>query len=145
MIILVKWSKTMQNNNQIKLITVPRILNSPICPVHAVSNLLTLTPRGPNLPLVQVKYNQEWVPLTDTWVRRHFTQILSRLNLAGAGYTFHTFQHSGATFAFNNNVALQNIQKHGTWTSDCIWRYITDSANAGEQVANMFKYKLSNP
>ena len=145
MIILVKWSKTMQNNNQIKLITVPRILNSPICPVRAVSNLLTLTTRGPNLPLFQVKYNQEWVSLTDTRVRRHFTQILSRLNLAGAGYTFHTFRRSGATFAFNNNVALQNIQKHGTWTSDCVWRYITDSANAGEQVANMFRDKLSNP
>ena len=145
MIILVKWSKTMQTNNQIKLITVPRILNSPICPVRAVSNLLTLTPRGPNLPLFQVKYNQEWVPLTDTRVRRHFAQILSRLNLAGAGYTFHTFRRSGATFAFNNNVALQNIQKHGTWTSDCVWRYITDSANAGEQVANMFRDKLSNP
>ena len=145
MIIIVKWSKTMQNNNQIKLITVPRILNSPICPVRAVSNLLTLTPRGPNAPLFQVEYNQEWVPLTDTRVKRHFTQILSRLNLAGAGYTFHTFRRSGATFAFNNNVALQNIQKHGTWTSDCVWRYITDSVNAGEQVANMFRDKLSNP
>ena len=145
MIIIVKWFKTMQNNNQIKLITIPRILNSPICPVRASSNLLALTPRGPNLPLFQVKYNQEWVPLTDTRVRRHFAQLLSRLNLAGAGFTFHTFRRSGATFAFNNNVALQNIQKHGTWTSDCVWRYIIDSANAGEQVTNMFRAKLSNP
>ena len=120
MIILVKWSKTMQNNNQIKFITVPRILNSPICPVRAISNLLALTPRGPNLPLFQVKYNQEWVPLTDTRVRRHFAQVLSRLNLAGPGYTFHTFRRSGAAFAFNNNVALQNIQKHGTWTLDSV-------------------------
>ena len=135
----------MQNHNQIKLITVPRILNSPIRPVRAISNLLALTPKGPNLPLFQVKYNQEWVPLTDTRVRRHFAQVLSRLNLAGAGYTFHIFRRSGATFVFNNNVALQNIQKHGTWMSDCVWRYITDSANAGEQVAIMFRDKLSNP
>ena len=64
MIIIVKWSNTMQNNNQIKLLTVPRIPNSTICPARAISNLLALTPRGPNLPLFHVKYNQEWVPLT---------------------------------------------------------------------------------
>ena len=144
MIILVKWSKTMQNNNQIKLITVPRISNSSICPVRATSNLLTLTPIGRNAPLFQIKYNHQWIPLTDTRVRRHLAQVLSRVNLAGAGYTFHTFRRSGATFPFNNNVALQNIQRHGTWTSDCVWRYITDSVNADEQVANMLRDKLSN-
>ena len=35
----------------------------------------------------------------------------------GLAYTLHTFQRSGATFTFKNNVALQNIQRHGTWTS----------------------------
>ena len=42
-------------------------------------------------------------------------------------------------------MTLQNIQRHGTWTSDCVWRYITDSVDAGEQVANMFRNKLSFP
>ena len=142
-VILLKWSKTMQSNNDIKLITVPRISNSILCPVTALPNLLALTPKGSNLPLFQIKVNQTWVPLTDTKVRRHFSLILSKLNL-GPGYTFHTFRRSGATFAFNNNVSLQNIQKHGTWTSDCVWRYITDTVNAGEQVADMFKEKLNS-
>ena len=90
-ILLLKWSKTMQSNNEIKLIHVPRIPRSSVCP--------------------------------DTKVRRHFHLILSRLGLAASGFTFHSFRRSGATFAFNNNVALQNIQRHGTWTSDCVWRY----------------------
>ena len=59
------------------------------------------------------------------------------------GFAWITFRRSCATFAFNNNVALQNIQRHGTWTSDCVWRYITDDVYAGDQVAEMFKMKLS--
>ena len=98
-VILLKWSKTMQCNNGIKLITIPRISNSILCPVTALANLLTLTPKGSNLPLFQVKVNQNWVPLTDTKVRRHFSLILNKLHL-GPGYTFHTFRRSGATFAF---------------------------------------------
>ena len=144
-VILLKWSKTMQNNNDIKLITIPRIQNSIICLVMALSNLLAITPKGANLPLFQFKVSGTWVPLTDYRVRRHFALILAKLYLADSGFTFHTFRHSGTTFAFNNDVTLQNIQRHGTWTSDCVWRYITDSVDAGEQVANMFRNKLSTP
>ena len=134
LVILVNWSKTMQLNYQVKLITIP---------VTAISNLLCITPKGANLPLFQVKNLQNWVPLTDSRVRKHFSFILQNLQLADSGLTLHTFRRSGATFAFNNDVTLQNIQRHGTWTSDCVWRYITDSADAGEQVANMFRSKLS--
>ena len=142
-VLMLKWSKTMQSKNEIKLIHVPKIHRSPICPVAALSNLLALTPSGSNLPLFQYKLGQQWVPLTDTKLRRHLDLVLGRLGLAGAGFTFHTFRRSGATFAFNNDVTLQNIQKHGTWTSDCVWRYITDSTDAGDQVANMFRSRLS--
>ena len=66
--------KTMQNNNQIKLITVPRIRNSPICLVRTISNLLALTPKGQNARLFQGKYNDDWIALgLDTWVRRHLS------------------------------------------------------------------------
>ena len=143
-VILVKWSKTMQNNDQMKLITLPKIPYSRLCPVSALSNLPLLTSKGVNLRLFQIKVAQELVPLTDSRVRRHFDIILSRLHLKNSGYAPYAYQRSGAMFAFNNEVALQNIQRHGTRTSDCVWRYITDSANAGEQVANMFKYKLAS-
>ena len=64
LVILVKWSKTMQLNNQVKLITIPALPGSPLCPVTAISNLLCITPKGANLPLFQVKNLQNWVPLT---------------------------------------------------------------------------------
>ena len=67
LVIIVKWSKIMQCNNQIKLITIPAIPRSTLCPVGDISNLLCLTPNGANLPLFQVKNAQNWVPLTDTF------------------------------------------------------------------------------
>ena len=77
MVIMLKWSKTMKTNNQIKLIAVPRIPNSTICPVVAIKNLLDLTPKGSNLPLFQFKLAKEWIPLTDNRVRRHFPLIFA--------------------------------------------------------------------
>ena len=74
-VVLIKWSKTMQKNNQVKLISVPRLQKSPTCPVRALSNAVALTPKGSNLPLFQVKSDSNWVPLTDTKVKRHFTLI----------------------------------------------------------------------
>ena len=78
-------------------------------------NLLLLTSKSANLLLFQIKVAQEWVPLTDSRVRRHFEIVLSRLHLKNTGYTPHAFQCSGAMFAFNNEDALQNIQ---TWYLD---------------------------
>ena len=43
-------------------------------------------------------------PLTDNQVRRHFAQILSKLNLQNTNLTFHAFWRSGATYTFNSNV-----------------------------------------
>ena len=70
-VVLIKLSKTMQKNNQIKLISVPRLLKSPICQVGAISNALALAAKGSNLPLLQVKSDSDWVPLTDIKVSRY--------------------------------------------------------------------------
>ena len=81
--------------------------------------------------------------MTNTRVRRHLKSILHLLGLSWSPITFHTFRLSGATLAFNNNVDIQNIKQHGTWTSDCVWWYMNDSADAGSQVATSFAKLLS--
>ena len=44
-IVMIKWSKTMQKNNQLKLISIPRLAKSPICPVRAQIKCLGLNPK----------------------------------------------------------------------------------------------------
>ena len=137
--ILIKWSKTLQSRNTVKILKIPMLGANPICPVTAI------TPGSKNDPLFQYKHPKGWAPLTDTQVRRHFQSVLQKLNLHNSNITFHAFRRSGATYAFNSNVALQDIQSHGTWTSECIWRYITLDHQASDQVSLAFQKHLYDP
>ena len=44
--------------------------------------------------------------------------------------TFHDLRASGATWAFQHGVPLQQIMHHGTWKSDAIWSYIQNVPTA---------------
>ena len=143
--IIIKWTKTLQSRDAVKIIKIPSLGSNAICPVKAVKNLLHITPGHRNDPLFQYKTPKGWFPLTDNQVRSHFKLILRKLGLQDSNLTFHAFRRSGATHAFNSNVNIQQIQSHGTWTSDCIWRYITLDHNTSSQVALAFKKQLHIP
>ena len=53
--ILVKWSKTMQTRDTIKILKLPSLQASPLCPATAVKNLLLLTPGHQDTPLFSNK------------------------------------------------------------------------------------------
>ena len=142
MLLVLKWSKTLQHRNKIRLIHIPYLGND-ICPMLPILTVLQATPSGKNLPLFRVKNCNNWIPLMDSKARAHLKTLLSSLSLTSANITFHSFRCSGATFAFNHHVPIQKIQNRGTWTSDCVWRYIVDSADAGSQVADTFAQVLS--
>ena len=133
--VIVKWSKTLQNRDKVKVIKVPSLGKSPLCPVSAVKHLLAITPGSDNSPLFQIKCYDKWVPLTDTRLRK-FLSILT-LHLTSHGYTFHSLRRSGATLVFNLNVPMQDIQSHGTWMSET-WAYIIQDHNAADTVALSF-------
>ena len=140
--VLLKWSKAIQMNNSVRLIKIPYLGSSPICPVKALKKLRSLTPSGSNKLLFQVKFGDQWVPLSDTRLRKQFSLILSKLKLRHTNITFHSLRRSGATCAFNSNVSLQNIQSQGTWTSECVWSYITQDHQASDDVALTFQRVL---
>ena len=86
-------------------------------------------------PYLKKKHKERWVPLSDTRLHKHFSLILQELNLHNQSITLHSLRPSSATLAFNSNVSLQNIQNHGTWTSGCVWSYITQDHQASDSVA----------
>ena len=53
--VLLKWSKTLQMNNSVRLLKIPQLGSSVIGPVNVLKNLLSLTPRGSNKLLFQIK------------------------------------------------------------------------------------------
>ena len=141
--VIIKWSKTLQTRDRIKCVDIPCLGTSPICPLQALKVLLSLVPKGRNSPLFQVKSNGQWQVLTDSKVRYHFSLILKKLGLSGKGYSFHSFRRSGASYAFNHHVSLQDIQSHGTWTSDSVWRYLIQDQNSPSQVSLTFQQNLA--
>ena len=38
----------------------------------------------------------------------------------------------------------EDIQSHGTWSSDCVWSYITQDLSATDRVASTFQSLLSS-
>ena len=53
--LLIKWSKTIQTRDTIRILKIPSLGSSPLCPVQAIKNLLLITPGTENSPLFQVK------------------------------------------------------------------------------------------
>ena len=143
-VLVIKWSKTLQLRKTMHILYLP-FLNNDICPILALKQLLSSSPAGSNLPLFQFHSANGWAPLTDVRVRKNFKLILSKLGLQNSNLTLHSFRRSGASSALNHQVALQKIERHGLWSSECVWRYIVDTADAGRQVASMFETSFASP
>ena len=143
--VVIKWSKTIQSRDRVKLLDLPFLGSSDLCPIMALKVLLAIVPVGNNSPLFQIKTNGKWVPLTDSKARYHFRQVLKKLGLNPNRFSFHSFRRSGASFAFNHHVSLQDIKSHGTWTSDSVWRYLVEDPSAVSSVALAFQSNLSSP
>ena len=87
-------------------------------------------------------------PATDSRVRK----TLKAINLKSGpnlglrlGYlTFYDFRRSGATFAFNAHVPIQEIKRHGTWSSESVWAYIWVDYTSGEALANALASLINN-
>ena len=133
--IMVKWTKTMQSRDTVQVICLPRLKNSVICPFRALKALYKLYPMSPTTSVFQIHNKSSWQPLTDTKVRKCLKAINVSLGLNPHFFTFHSFRRSGATFAYNSHVPIQQIKRHGTWSSECVWRYIQADHSAGETLA----------
>ena len=94
--------------------------------------------------LFQIPGSSDLNPVTDSRVRKTLKCININLGLSPAYFTFHDFRRSGTTFAYNSHVPIQDIKRHGTWSSDCVWRYIQSDHTSGEALANTLALSIDN-
>ena len=141
---LLKWSKTIQNRDQVRLITLPKLGASVLCPYKALKAVFKLYNPGHNDPLFQCTTNKGFQVMTDARVRKSLANILKRMHLPKGYFTFHSFRRSGASAAFNANVPVTSIKQHGTWTSDCVWTYIQANEHKAMEVSCAFKRMLAS-
>ena len=134
-VIIVKWSKTLQTINKGNYVMIPRLNHNVLCPVKALERMFMKFPASKNAPL----FTHHLGTLTQSQVPTHLSILLNWLHLDSKAFSFHTFRCSGATLVFNNSVSIQNIQRHGTWSSDTVYRYIISDPSKASAVADSFK------
>ena len=135
--LLIKWTKTLQSFNSHHIVQLPTLANIMLCPVRALKALLSSRPLSPAHPLFANNF-PPFSPIIDTHIRDALKKVLSTLNISSVGHGFHTFRRSGATFAFDHNVSLQNIMAHGLWRSSAIWSYLQNASLAPSTIPNTF-------
>ena len=101
--LLIKWSKTFHTRDKVQCATLPKI--PPFVHLQLSKHCSICTPclLGSN-------------PLTDSRVRKILKTLNVKLGLHPLFFTFHDFRKSGATFAYNCHVPIQDIKRHGTWS-----------------------------
>ena len=134
---MIKWSKTMQTRDEVQIITLPRLTDPELCPRTALKNLKKLYQFSDKTSLFQYHSPSGWCPMIDSKIRNILKSINLKLGLNLSHFTFHSFRKSGATFTFNAHIPIQNIKRHGTWASDCVYRYIQADQSSGEQLASV--------
>ena len=139
--VIVKWSKTLQDRKEITTVTLDVLGSSTLCPVSALKFMFVHIPASKNSPLFLVYRQGLLVPLADSAARKHLKSLSTMLNIS-PHLTFHTFRRSATTWAFQNGISLQEIMKHGTWSSDAVWRYIKSVPSSSLQVSRTFQQHL---
>ena len=137
--IIIKWLKTIQNRTDIRIIAIPALGKSLLCPIAAITELLHTYPGSDNDPLFMIYNKQRLVVLTDSMARKDLKNISQTLHL-NPHLTFHTFRKAASTWAFHHGVPLEHIKAHGTWKSDTVWTYL----QASHTVSSLFPLLLGN-
>ena len=135
--LILKRTKTMQDHKSYHVLQLPFIENIFLCPVRALQSLLKSRPLQPTAHLFA---NREppFSQVIDTHIRDALRFVLRSRNIPTHGHGFHTSRQSGATFAFDNNVSLQNIMSHGLWKSSSVWTYLQNASVAPSIVPTTF-------
>ena len=140
--IMLKWSKTLQFQSSFKVIPLPCLGNSPLCPVKAFEIMTQYAPLPSQAPMFSIPQGCGSVPLTQSKVRKMLHSILLGLGMDSAGLSFHAFRRSGASLAFQNEIPIQDIKMHGTWESDTEWKYVIQEGQTRDGVSTRFEQLL---
>ena len=140
-VLLIKWSKTIQDRKSITTIPLPNLGLSPLCPIVALRAMIHHMPAHSNDPLFTIKKHHHLQPLTDSLARKHLKNASQSLQISPHP-TFHAFRRAGASWAFNHGVPLEHIMRHGTWKSDAISTYLSSAPSTSSPVSLAFQAAL---
>jgi len=139
LVVLIKWSKTIQAGERHILVPVLEVPGSPLCPRAAFVALINGTPAHGNAPAFVYSSPQGLSTLTYSTFVSSLKHLLNKAGLDCKGYSGHSFRRGGASFAFQAGVPGELIQLHGDWRSDAYLRYLTVPMQHRLKVTNLMR------
>ena len=142
MLLTIRWSKTIQFRERVVQIPLPRIPDSPLCPVKASTQAFRFTIRTPSSSQAfnWINHgNNNSITFTYSAFTTKLRRILSDLGLSPREYAGHSFRRGGASFAYKAGVPIELIKALGDWRSDAILLYLTIPLSIRLQSVDMLK------
>lgn len=145
LVIILKWTKTLQDKSKVFLIPLPRIRGSKLCPVTAYRQMcLDYPTTDANQPLFIIPSDsrrRRWQLLTAPYLARVFKTLVSAAGYNPSHYSLHSLRSGGASASYKAGTDATLIKRHGSWTSDVFWKYvITDSVNDSDLPRRLARY-----
>ena len=147
LLVLFKWTKTIQYNERRLLLPLVPIKGSHLCPVAMFQRMCVLVPAPSHAPAFIFDFSRKGGYLSVS--KNQFVSFLrSKLSLAGVThpslYRGHSFRRGAASFAFHCGVPGELIQVFGDWSSDAYKSYLEYSLAAKFKVASDIAATLTN-
>lgn len=145
LLVLFKWTKTIQFNQRRLFIPLVSLQGSNICPVHMFHKMCDLSAAPKSAPafVARVSTSNQFISIDKG---QYISFLRQKLELAGVTrpqlYRGHSFCRGAATFAFNSGVSGELIQVFGDWVSDAYKQYLEYSLEAKAAVASKMSRKI---
>ena len=149
LLLSLKWSKSRQNHRVPVAIPLPILGKTWLCPFKSwkiynkMLNMADFTVT-PETPLLVTTHHPPGRTVTIPMLRNMFKRATRRAHLQDKHYTPHSMRRGGATFSYHAGVPIDNIKRHGTWTSNAVDRYLTSQSVFQSPVSHNFAKLLTD-
>ena len=149
LMLVVRWSKTIQYRNRTLLVPVPKIDHSKLCPHRAIVHTFKLlaahdSAKLRNGPAFVYTSGDQVKPLTYTTFTTKLKKLLEQCGFDSSQYSGHSFRRGGATFALNCGVPGHYIKLQGDWLSNAYERYLDTSLQYKIIAINMMSKSITH-
>ena len=144
-IIIMKWSKTVQSLDNAVLLPIPQLSGQLMDPIRAYKGLLAASPTvSPNQPLLTHPSANGPVTITSDTLSTLLKVMLAELGFDCALYSLHSLRRGGATATYRQGVDILDIKCNGNWASEALWGYITARFVADTSMAQALAHTVTS-
>ncbi len=124
LVVRIKWTKTLQQAGQPRVVPIPRINDPLIDPVATFITMKNKFPCAPDAPLFSFVNG---IILTQNRFKAVFQELVNKAGLGALGLTPHSLRRGGCSACYEKGATELDIQRQGVWSGTCFKNYVMRS------------------